>query len=231
VEFTVERGRLYLLQTRVGKRSAVAAVRCAVQMAGEPEIALTRAEALERVPGSVRAGARRNCLAEAGVGVSADEPLTVALGASPGRVSGRAVFSAEAAAEDEGDDPIILVRPDTSPEDVAGMAASVGVLTGTGGLVSHAAVVARGWGIPAVVGASALRIDEGGAELADGTRIEPGAVLTIDGSTGEVWRGEVAGSSAPPEQEEAVLARMLPELGVLADWAGQPASARSGGVR
>lgn len=230
VEFTIERGRLYVLQTRVGKRSAVAAVRCAVQMAAEPEIALSRAEALERVPGSVRASARRNCLAEAGVGVSVDEPLTVALGASPGRVSGRAVFSAEEAAEDESDDPIILVRPDTSPEDVAGMAASVGVLTGTGGLVSHAAVVARGWGIPAVVGASALRIDDGGAVLADGTRIEPGAVLTVDGSTGEVWRGEVAGSSAPPEQEEAVLARVLPELGVLDGWAAEPVSAPLGGV-
>jgi pyruvate,orthophosphate dikinase len=227
VEFTVERGRLYLLQTRVGKRSAVAAVRCAVQMAGEPEIALTRQEALERVPDAVRAGARRHCLAEAGVGVSAEDPLTVALGASPGRVSGRAVFSAEEAAEDEGDDPMILVRPDTSPDDVAGMAAAVGVLTGTGGLVSHAAVVARGWGIPAVVGASELRIDEQGAALGDGTRIEPGDILTIDGTTGEVWRGEVAGSEADPEREEAVLALALPELAVLAEWTADETSSRS----
>jgi pyruvate,orthophosphate dikinase len=228
VEFTVERGRLYLLQTRVGKRSAVAAVRCAVHMAGEPAICLTRSEALERVPESVRATARRSCLAAAGVDVPVDEPLTVALGASPGRVSGRAVFSAEQAAEDEGGDPIILIRPDTSPDDVAGMAASVGVLTGTGGLVSHAAVVARGWGIPAVVGASALRIDEGGAELGTGTRIVPGDVVTIDGSTGEVWLGEVAGSTARPEQEEEVLSLALPELGVLAGWAAESADARSG---
>lgn len=228
VEFTVERGRLYLLQTRVGKRSAVAAVRCAVHMAGEPAICLTRSEALERVPESVRATARRSCLAAAGVDVPVDEPLTVALGASPGRVSGRAVFSAEQAAEDEGDDAIILIRPDTSPDDVAGMAASVGVLTGTGGLVSHAAVVARGWGIPAVVGASALRIDEGGAELGTGTRIVPGDVVTIDGSTGEVWLGEVAGSTARPEQEEEVLSLALPELGVLAGWAAESADARSG---
>jgi pyruvate,orthophosphate dikinase len=228
VEFTVERGRLYLLQTRVGKRSAVAAVRCAVHMAGEPAICLTRSEALERVPESVRATARRSCLAAAGVDVPVDEPLTVALGASPGRVSGRAVFSAEQAAEDEGGDPIILIRPDTSPDDVAGMAASVGVLTGTGGLVSHAAVVARGWGIPAVVGASALRIDEGGAELGTGTRIVPGDVVTIDGSTGEVWLGEVAGSTARPEQEEEVLSLALPELGVLAGWAAESADVRSG---
>jgi pyruvate,orthophosphate dikinase len=108
------------------------------------------------------------------------------------------------------------------------MAASVGVLTGTGGLVSHAAVVARGWGIPAVVGASALRIDEGGAELGTGTRIVPGDVVTIDGSTGEVWLGEVAGSTARPEQEEEVLSLALPELGVLAGWAAESADARSG---
>ena len=228
VEFTVERGRLYVLQTRVGKRSAVAAVRCAVQMAGEPGIGLSRAEALERAPEAVRLAARRRCLAEAGVGVPTREPLTVALGASPGRVSGRAVFNAEAAAEDEGGDPIILVRPDTSPDDVAGMAVSVGILTGTGGLVSHAAVVARGWGIPAVVGASALRIGAGGAEAADGARIEPGDVVTIDGSTGEVWLGVVEGSAAEPEWEEALLAKVLPELGTLTEWASGSARVANG---
>ena len=228
VEFTVERGRLYVLQTRVGKRSAVAAVRCAVQMAGEPEIGLSRAEALERAPEAVRLAARRRCLAEAGVGVPTREPLTVALGASPGRVSGRAVFNAEAAAEDEGGDPIILVRPDTSPDDVAGMAVSVGILTGTGGLVSHAAVVARGWGIPAVVGASALRIGAGGAEAADGARIEPGDVVTIDGSTGEVWLGVVEGSAAEPGWEEALVAKVLPELGTLTEWASGSARVANG---
>lgn len=228
VEFTVERGRLYLLQTRVGKRSAVAAVRSAVQMAGDPLIALTPAEALERVPEAVRLTARRNCLSDAGVGVPVREALTVGLGASPGRVSGRAVFSSELAAEDEGDDPLILVRPDTSPDDVAGMAESVGVLTGTGGLVSHAAVVARGWGIPAVVGASSLRIDESGATLEDGTRIAPGETVTIDGTTGEVWRGEVDACAARPEQEDSVLAHRLPELAVLAEWAADSATAGAG---
>jgi pyruvate,orthophosphate dikinase len=228
VEFTVERGRLYLLQTRVGKRSTMAAVRCAVQMAGEPAIGLSKAEALERAPEPVRLAARRSCLAQAGVGVPAREPLTVALGASPGRVSGRAVFSAEAAAEDESEDPIILVRCDTSPDDVAGMAASAGVLTGTGGLVSHAAVVARGWGIPAVVGASALRIDDGGAALADGTRIEPGDVVTIDGSTGEVWLGAVEAADAGPEREDALLTRILPELGILTKWASESAHVTNG---
>jgi pyruvate,orthophosphate dikinase len=231
VEFTVERGRLYVLQSRIGKRSAVAAVRCTVQMVGEPEIALSRAEALERVPEAVRLTARRNCLAEAGFGVPAKEPLTVALGASPGRVSGHAMFSAEAAAEvaeDECGEPIVLVRPDTSPDDVAGMAASVGVLTGTGGLVSHAAVVARGWGIPAVVGASALRIDDHGAELADGTRIEPGDVVTIDGSTGEVWLGPVEGSAVEPAREDAELAKVLPELSILAEWASESARVANG---
>ena len=228
VEFTVERGRLYLLQTRVGKRSAVAAVRCAVQMADEPEIGLSRAEALERAPEPVRLAARRSCLAEAGAGVPVQEPLTIALGASPGRVAGRAVFSPEAAAEDDSDEPIILIRSDTSPDDVAGMAASAGVLTGTGGLVSHAAVVARGWGIPAVVGASALRIDDGGAELADGSRIEPGDAITIDGSTGEVWLGVVHGPATEPEWEDELLCRMLPELSVLTEWASESTSVTNG---
>ncbi|TQC48796.1 pyruvate, phosphate dikinase [Rhodococcus sp. WS4] len=223
VEFTVERGRLYILQTRVGKRSAVAAVRCAVQMVDDPEIALTPAEALARVPESVRSVARRHCLADAGVEKFTDDPLTVALGASPGKVSGRAIFSAEQAAEDESGDPLILVRPDTSPDDVAGMAVSVGVLTGTGGLVSHAAVVARGWGIPAVVGATALRIDAYGAELEDGTRIEPGETVTIDGSTGEVWRGNLAAVAESPK-EDSVLETALPELATLTRWAAGQAS-------
>ncbi|MFF3573791.1 PEP/pyruvate-binding domain-containing protein [Nocardia jiangxiensis] len=223
VEFTVERGSLYLLQTRVGKRSPVAAVRCAVQMAGEPKIALTPAEAVERVPHALRLEARRNCLAEAGFGAVTRRPLTVGLGASPGRVSGRAVFSAEDAAEDEGEDPIVLVRPDTSPDDVAGMAASAGVLTGTGGLVSHAAVVARGWGIPAVVGAGELRIGDNGAELADGTRIEPGEIVTIDGFTGEVWRGTVNAEAIAAELEADIVATRLPELVTLAGWATESA--------
>jgi len=135
------------------------------------------------------------------------------------------VFSAEEAAEDESDDPIILVRPETSPEDVAGMAVSVGVLTGIGGLVSHAAVVARGWGIPAVVGAAALRIEESGATAENGERIGPGDVVTIDGTTGEVWLGEILGAAADPALEEAVVARSLPELARLTDWASSTARA------
>jgi pyruvate,orthophosphate dikinase len=225
VEFTVERGRLYVLQTRVGKRSAVAAVRCAVNMVDDPDIALSPAEALARAPVGVRAAARRNCLAAAGVGAQTSEPVTVGLGASPGRVSGRAVFSAEEAAEDESDDPIVLVRPETSPEDVTGMAVSVGVLTGTGGLVSHAAVVARGWGIPAVVGAATLRIDESGATAEDGTRIAPGDIVTIDGTTGEVWLGEIVGATGDPALEDALIARSLPELVTLTEWAAAGDSA------
>jgi len=83
--------------------------------------------------------------------------------------------------------------------------------------------VARGWGIPAVVGASALRIDDGGAKAANGVRIEPGDVVTIDGSTGEVWLGVVEGSAAEPEWEEALLAKVLPELGTLTEWASESA--------
>jgi len=89
-------------------------------------------------------------------------------------------------------------------------------------------VVARGWGIPAVVGASALRIGAGGAEAADGARIEPGDVVTIDGSTGEVWLGVVEGSAAEPGWEEALVAKVLPELGTLTEWASGSARVANG---
>jgi pyruvate,orthophosphate dikinase len=228
VEFTVERGRLYILQTRVGKRSPAAAVRCAVQMTCEPEIGLTREEALKRVPESVRLAARRSCLDDAGLASLADGPAACGLGASPGRVSGMAVFTSEDAAEYEGDEPIILIRPDTSPHDIPGMSVAAGVLTASGGLVSHAAVVARGWGIPAVVGASALRVDGDGACLPDGTRIRPGDMVTIDGSSGDIWLGAVEGAACTTDQEEAVLATLLPELGTLTSWAMESETQRNG---
>ena len=156
VEFTVERGRLWILQTRVGQRGAVAAVRTAVEMVDDPGIALTREEAVARVSPELRCRARAEVLTGARHGHASSVPLEVGEGASPGRVTGAAVLDADAAAEREG--PVILVRPETSPEDVHGMSVSVGILTSTGGLVSHAAVVARGWGIPAVVGAGSLVI-------------------------------------------------------------------------
>ncbi|WP_214364908.1 PEP/pyruvate-binding domain-containing protein [Pseudonocardia sp. H11422] len=223
VEFTVEQGRLWVLQTRVGKRSAVAAVRAAVQMAEDPAIALTTEQAVDRVGEDVRAAARQAVLAAAATQQRGDA-IARGLGASPGRVTGKAVFTSDEAADAGEDDEVVLIRPETSPEDVPGMAVSVGVITGTGGLVSHAAVVARGWGLPAVVGVETLVIDEGGARTADGLHtIAPGDLVTLDGTTGEVWLGEDPAGSADggPVDEETVVRTHLPELLVLESWAAQ----------
>ncbi len=220
VEFTIEQGRLWVLQTRIGKRSAVAAVRAAVELAEQPDIPLTRQEAVDRVTPEIRVSARQAVLAAASARCR-DEPIATGLGASPGRATGRAVFSSEEAADTDENDPVVLIRAETSPEDVPGMAVSAGIITGTGGLVSHAAVVARGWGLPAVVGAADLLIDPTGARTADGRFcIAPGDEVTLDGSTGEIWLGgdpESAGASQL--DEHAILAESLPELLRLEDWA------------
>ncbi|MDA3628823.1 pyruvate, phosphate dikinase [Saccharopolyspora sp. WRP15-2] len=218
VEFTVEAGRLWVLQTRVGKRGAVAAVRTAVALAEDPDIALTPAEAVARVPQEVRDKARAEVLGSAehqDTGVAA---LTTGLGASPGRVCGSAVLDVDAALA--ADRPVILVRPETSPEDVAGMSVAAGILTGRGGLVSHAAVVARGWGIPAVVGAEALRFDGETVSVGlDGPVIRAGDEITIDGTTGAVWSGRLESSTDDRRDDAALLDAELPELGVLEQWA------------
>ncbi|MCE0761967.1 pyruvate, phosphate dikinase [Pseudonocardia kujensis] len=221
VEFTVEQGRLWVLQTRIGKRSAVAAVRAAVQMAEEPDCPLTREQAVARVDPEVRAAARKAVLAAAGV-AQRGEAVAKGLGASPGRVTGKAVFSSEEAADAGEDEDLVLIRPETSPQDVPGMAVSVGVITGTGGLVSHAAVVARGWGLPAVVGAEDLEITGEGARTRDGRfTIAAGDLVTLDGTTGEIWLGDdPAATDGPATDEEAVLCEHLPELALLEEWAG-----------
>ncbi|GAC84619.1 putative pyruvate, phosphate dikinase [Gordonia paraffinivorans NBRC 108238] len=208
VEFTIEEGRLWLLQTRPGKRGAAAAVRIAAALAQDPEISLTPAEIAERVPEGLRERARAEALAHVADETGMPPVVTKALGASPGRAVGRAVLTTDAAAEAE--DDVILVRPETSPEDVAGMAASVGLLTTNGGLVSHAAVVARGWGIPAVVGAHDLRFDSHGLISTDGTRIRAGDLITIDGSTGCVWLGAV--TPPPADVVNRAVEHDLPEL-------------------
>jgi pyruvate,orthophosphate dikinase len=198
----------------VGKRGAVAAVRTAVDLVDDPDIALTPAEALARVPSELRERARTEVLARCTA--ATPPPLASGLGASPGRATGRIVLCSEDAADADAD--VVLVRAETSPEDVAGMAASVGVLTTRGGLVSHAAVVARGWGIPAVVGARDLTIVADGVRTADGTVVRAGQTITIDGATGDVWAGEVAGQVAEPDR---VLADELPQLARLDAWARQ----------
>lgn len=220
VEFTIEDGHVWILQTRVAKRGAVAAVRCAVAMVNEVHIELTPQEAVARVPAAVRERARAEILAAAELG-DVDHPvLAIGLGASPGRVSGRIVLSSDAAADAE--DDVILVRPDTSPEDVPGMAAAAGVLTTRGGLVSHAAVVARGWGIPAVVGAHSLTVAGNGVTTEHGDTVTEGDVITIDGSSGRVWRGDFRGADGrDPDEVHAVLDNALPELALLEEWAAR----------
>lgn len=203
IEFTIERGKLWMLQTRVGKRTPQAALRIAVEMAEDPGFPLSRADAVRRVTHLLadppRATAERRADATA---------ITTGLGASPGLACGEIATTPEAAvaAADEGR-PVILVRHATSPDDVHGMAKAAGILTTTGGLNSHAAVVARGWGIPAVVGAAAVAV-AGDAVTIGERRFAVGEVLTIDGGSGEVFADAVAGT-----------ATIVPEATILLGWA------------
>ena len=186
IEFTIERAKLWFLQVRVGKRSPQAALRFAVDMAEEDDFPLTREEAIERVAGY---------LADPPVSVTHVrpdiEPLAAGLPASPGIASGRIATTADSAVSmaDEGSD-VILVRPETSPHDVHGMSRAKGILTSRGGLASHAAVVARGWGTPAVVGAETVDVKDGTVVMADRTFGE-GDVITINGGTGEIFVGVI----------------------------------------
>jgi pyruvate, orthophosphate dikinase len=197
-EFTIERGKLWMLQTRVGKRTGRAALRMAVDMtrAKSRGWSISRDEALLRINEDHVEQVLHPQFASADVKVVAS-----GLAASPGAAVGKAYFTADAAAEAAArGEKVILVRNETSPEDVHGMQASQGILTARGGLVSHAAVVARGWGIPAVVGAETLRIKGAAFNVGDVT-VSEGDVISLDGTTGEVVLGEVAlaASEAPPE--------------------------------
>ncbi|HYI21398.1 MAG TPA: PEP/pyruvate-binding domain-containing protein, partial [Candidatus Limnocylindrales bacterium] len=155
IEFTIEDARLWMLQCRVGKRSPLAALRMAVEMAEDPGFPLSREEAVARVA-TILADPPR----VADRPRDAGEPLTAGLGASPGVASGEIVTSPDAAvAVADAGRAVILVRRETSPDDVHGMARAAGILTSTGGLACHAAVVARGWGVPAVVGATSLTVE------------------------------------------------------------------------
>ena len=194
IEFTIEAGKLYLLQTRTGKRSARASVRIAVDMVEEgllhPNEAILRVDP-ERL---------QDLLFPAIDPLSSAIPLAKGIAASPGAVTGRAVFSADdAQIEAAKNQIVILVRAETSPEDLHGMKAAKGILTARGGATSHAAVVARGMGRPCVAGCAALHIDHGARTMtvhgADGTAIATiahGDTITIDGSTGNVYQGAIA---------------------------------------
>jgi pyruvate, orthophosphate dikinase len=212
-EFTIERGKLWMLQTRVGKRTGVAALQMAVDMVGEDDIALSREEAVQRITAAHLDSVLHPQFAPG------EEPqvLTTGLAASPGAAVGKAYFTAEdaIAAVDRGEE-VILVRDETSPDDVHGMAVAEGVLTARGGLVSHAAVVARGWGKPAVCGAREIAIDGDSFSVGDQT-VQEGDVISIDGTTGKVVLGEVALTSG----------EMPPAMETLLGWADE---IRSGGL-
>ncbi|MGA8714542.1 MAG: pyruvate, phosphate dikinase [Roseiarcus sp.] len=187
LEFTVERGKLWMLQTRNGKRTARAALRVAVEMANDGMI--TREEAITRVEPSALDQLLHPTLDPK----AKPAPIATGLPASPGAASGEIVFSAdEAAALRQAGRKSILVRVETSPEDIHGMHAAEGVVTTRGGMTSHAAVVARGMGKPCVSGAGAIRIDYAAQTMtASGITLKKGDILTIDGGAGQVMQGAV----------------------------------------
>ncbi len=207
IEFTVEKTKLWMLQTRAGKRTAKAALKIAVDMANEGLI--TREEAILRVEPmaldqllhpTLDPNAKRDV-------------LTKGLPASPGAASGAVVFDADAAEKKAADGvAVILVRTETSPDDIHGMHAARGILTARGGMTSHAAVVARGMGRPCVSGAGTLSIDTKAKIMRCGGReVKEGDLLTIDGSTGEVMIGAVA--TVQPE--------LSGDFGTLMTWADE----------
>jgi pyruvate, orthophosphate dikinase len=215
IEFTIERDVLYILQTRAGKRTAAAAVKMAVAMVGEGLI--DRSTAVTRVEPASLEQLHRPRLVDR---VDQSALLVVGVAASPGAATGVVVFSSEEAVEQARSGiEVILVRPETTPDDIHGMAAAVGILTSHGGKTSHAAVVARGMGKAAVTGAAKLLVDTGaGIASAGNAEVRRGDVITLDGTSGVVYQGEI--ELVPPE--------VPPELDELLEWAD---ALRSLGVR
>jgi pyruvate,orthophosphate dikinase len=207
-EFTIDQGKLWMLQTRVGKRTGAAALRMAVEMTkgsgkGAARWKISKNEALMRVTAEHLDQVLHPQFAGKG------KVLAKGLAASPGAAVGRVYFTADDAVDaDERGEKVILVRNETSPEDVHGMMVSQGILTARGGLVSHAAVVARGWGTPAIVGAEAVKIEGKQFSVGD-VVVKEGEFISIDGSSGEVVLGEMKTQAAEPP----------PEFNVILQWA------------
>jgi pyruvate, orthophosphate dikinase len=214
MEFTVEQGKLWMLQTRGGKRTAKAALRIAVELANEGLI--SKKDAVSRIdPASL------DQLLHPTIDPAAKrDVIATGLPASPGAASGEIVFSSDEAAKLQADGrKVILVRIETSPEDIHGMHAAEGILTTRGGMTSHAAVVARGMGKPCVSGCGTIRVDYGRGTMSIGTRtFKTGDVITIDGSVGQVLAGRM-----PMIEPE-----LSGEFGTLMGWAD---SVRKLGVR
>ena len=210
IEFTVERGRLWALQVRVGKRAPQAALRIAIDLAQEPEYSFTREDAVRRTAGIMAAPPR---LGRPLREVVAGELLSTGVAASPGVAAGRACFTADAVLECvAAGDPAVLVRPTTDPSDVHGMVEAAAIVTATGGMMSHAAVLARAWGVPAVVAVDGLTVTESSAMLGD-SRVGPGEWISVDGSDGSLCLGRFATSSDE-----------VPEAAVLREWAAAMAN-------
>ena len=212
IEFTIERGKLWLLQTRVGKRTAAAAFRVATQLVDEKLI--TADEALTRVTGEQLTQLMFPQFADVGD----RDLLTRAMPASPGAAVGHIVFdNDEAVARSQAGEPVILVRRETNPDDLPGMVAATGVLTSRGGKTSHAAVVARGMGKTCVCGADALEVDAEARTVRVAGREEvltSEAIIAIDGQTGEVFLGEV------PVVDSPVMTYLRRGLETALDYAG-----------
>ena len=215
LEFTVERGRLYMLQTRSAKRTGEAAVNIAVDMVNEGLI--TREEAVARVEPR-----QLEQLIHPRVDPSANsDPIGKGVPASPGAATGQAVFDADTAEEwGRAGRPVILVRVETNPNDVHGMIEARGILTSTGGTASHAALVARGMGRPCIVGASAITVDIKKQQFSvNGTTVRQGEEITLDGTTGNVYLGRVPTIEPRPSANFKTLLSWADEIRRLEVWA------------
>jgi pyruvate,orthophosphate dikinase len=189
IEFTIQEGKLYILQTRTGKRTAAAALKIAVDMVEQGYI--DKKTAVKRVEPQMLDQLLHKQLDNKAKEKA--ELLAKGLPASPGAALGRVVFDADTAVEEAKNDRVILVRTETSPEDIQGMAVAQGILTARGGMTSHAAVVARGMGKCCVAGAESIKVFEGKQYFeVNSKRINKGDWITLDGSTGEVFRGKIS---------------------------------------
>jgi len=212
IEFTIEKGKVYLLQTRNAKMTPLARVRTVVDMYREG--LLTKEEALARVKPEHIIGLLYPRLDESYLKKHSITPIAEGLNASPGAATGRVVFDADTAVEwASRGERVILVREETRPDDVHGFYASQGILTSRGGMTSHASVVARAIGKPAVVGAERIRIDYERREFrVDGITVREGDVITIDGFTGKVYLGEIPTAKAELPSEFFEILRMADEV-------------------
>ena len=203
-EFTIQEHKLYMLQTRNGKRTGPAAVRIAVEMADEGLI--SKKEAVLRVDPAQLDQLLHPVLD--GKSKTSLQRLTVGLPASPGAAVGRIVFTADDAVKQSGNGPVVLVRAETTPDDIHGMEVAKGILTSRGGMTSHAAVVARGMGTPCVAGAGDLNVDTKAKRLrADKTTLKEGDWISLDGSTGDVFAGQA--TTIDPDPSGGHLAKFM----------------------